>query len=231
VDEFGRPLYGDVFGTAEPSGASETLAEGLRREPWGAMEEEEEEDDDDDDDDDDDGVALEDGSVTDDDINAGISSVTSTAASGLATPDALNLRKTIADGVGTPSAVSTGGLDTPESLGGNPQLYQVLEQTSSKVGGSAFGSSHGYVVPPPPSGGIGSQGGTNKEKRGRGVTGGGVDLALDPAELENLDEGALKARYDQLRKAESDANAPEDVSDIIAEQERKRKRKQDAGKR
>ena len=32
-------------------------------------------------------------------------------------------------------------------------------------------------------------------------------------------------RRRSLRKAESEANAPEDVSDIIAEQERKRKRK------
>ena len=192
----------------------------------------EEEEDDEDDEDDEDGVALDGESVTDDDINAGISSVTSTAASGLATPDAINLRKTIADGVGTPSAVSTGGLDTPESSAhATPQqLYQVLEQTSSKVGSSAFGSAHGYVVPPPPPGGIGTAGGSNKVRAGRGGGGAGVDLALDPAELENLDESALKARYDSLRKAESDLNAPEDVSDIIAEQERKRKRKLD-GKR
>ena len=45
-----------------------------------------------------------------------------------------------------------------------------------------------------------------------------------------LDEAALKAKYDELRKAEQDANAPEDVSDIIEEQERKRRKKLDAAK-
>ena len=37
--------------------------------------------------------------------------------------------------------------------------------------------------------------------------------------------GALKAKYDELRKAEQQASAPEDVSDIIEEQERKRRKK------
>ena len=54
-------------------------------------------------------------------------------------------------------------------------------------------------------------------------------MALDPNELDNLDAGALKAKY-ELRKAEQDANAPEDVSDIIEEQERKRRKKLDAAK-
>ena len=39
-----------------------------------------------------------------------------------------------------------------------------------------------------------------------------------------------QAKYDELRKAEQAANAPEDVSDIIEEQERKRRKKLDAAK-
>ena len=230
VDEFGRPLYGDVFGTAEKASV-ETLAPGVSREPWGAMEEEEEEEDDEDEDDED-GEGLDDGTMTDDDLAAGISSVSSTAPSGVATPDSLHLRKHFADGVGTPSNLSTTGLDTPGSVSGGaaPQLYQVLEQTSAKVGASAFGSSHGYVVPPassaaPPDRGGGAKGGSKG-----GAAAGGINLALDPAELEHLDEAALKARYDALRRAEREASAPEDVSDIIEEQERKRKRKLDSSR-
>ena len=223
VDEFGRPLYGDVFGTVE-SASAEKLADGLSREPWGQMEEEEDDDEDEDEDEDADGYGGEDGSALgDDELAAGISSVTSTAASGLATPDALNLRKTMADGMATPGASSSGGMATPD--GPAPQLFTVLEQTSAKVGGAAFGSSHGYVVPPPPPGGIGTAGGSNRVRGGLAGSSSGVELALDPSELENLDAAALKARYDSLRKAEGEANAPEDVSDIIAEQERKRKRK------
>jgi splicing factor 3B subunit 2 len=218
VDEFGRPLYGDVFGTAETA-ISETPADGLSRELWGQLEDDDE-DDDNDDDEDDDGEEINDGPMTDDDIAAGISSVSSTTPSGLATPDAINLRKTLANGVGAPSETAS-GLDTPDSVGGAPQLYQVLEQTSTKVGGSAFGSSHGYVLPSATAPSSGSKAGARAGIRDS------IDMALDPAELEQLDEAALKARYEQLRKAEREASAPEDVSDIIEQQERKRKRKLD----
>jgi len=62
----------------------------------------------------------------------------------------------------------------------------------------------------------------------RGLANEGVALALDPSELERLDEATLKARYEEQRRAELAASAPEDVSDIIEEQERKRRRRQEA---
>merc|ERR1740117_880241 len=145
--------------------------------------------------------------MTDSQVEAGISSVSS-APSGIATPDSVHLRKMQNDGLNTPSNQSTSGADTPEQQ----QLYQVIEQRDSKVGGSAFGSSHAYNVP------------SAKPAKP------GVDLALDPSELDKLDAGTLKAKYDELRKAEQAANAPEDVSDIIEEQERKRRKKLDASK-
>mmetsp|Transcript_29812 Transcript_29812/g.98153 ORF Transcript_29812/g.98153 Transcript_29812/m.98153 type:complete len:216 (+) Transcript_29812:1884-2531(+) len=55
----------------------------------------------------------------------------------------------------------------------------------------------------------------------------GVALALDPSELGSLDEAALKERYEAAKAAEKEATAPEDVSDIIEEHERKRARKQE----
>ena len=135
--------------------------------------------------------------------------------------------------VGTPSAHSTatGGKYTPDSAINQPALYQVLQQTDAKIGHAAFGSSHGYVVPPrivpPPSPPTNGAGGG---KRGVGSKGGdgGVAMALDPAELEYLDEAALKARYESLRAVEREENAPQDVCDIIEAQERKRKRKLEA---
>jgi len=209
VDEFGRPLYGDVFGTAAPE-VDDVLVAGLTKESWGQLEEDDEDDEDEDDEDDEDGTAVDDGgSMTEDDINAGISSISSVP-SGLATPDSLHLRKAGADGASTPS-----GLDTPESVSSGQQLFTVLEQRENKVGGSAFGSSHTYNVP-----------GSKGAAKGGGQA--GVAVTLDPAELEKLDEATLKARYEDQRKAERDANAPEDVSDIIEEQERKRRRKEGA---
>jgi len=209
VDEFGRPLYGDVFGTAGAE-AEDPFTVPVARDSWGIIDDtlfEEEEDEEDDDGAD--GTAADSHSVvTDDDINAGISSISSVP-SGLATPDSLHLRK-MGDGQTTP--LSTNGTDTPESAG---QLFQVLEQKDSKVGGGTFGSSHTYAVP--------KAGAPAKRAAG------GVEVSLDPAELEGLDEKTLKARYESHNAAAAKANAPEDVSDIIEEQERKRQRRKTRG--
>ena len=216
VDEFGRPLYGDVFGTAEPE-PEDAVEAPAPRELWGAMgdeDDEEEEDESEEEEDGDDQSAL-----GEDEISAGISSVSSVP-SGLATPDQINLRKETGGGLATP--LSSSGVDTPDSVahGAPPsqqQLYQVISQREAKVGGAAFGSAHTYNLP--------GQGSGGKPASGKP---GGVELALDPSELEKLDEGALKARYDAQRRADREATAPEDVSDILAEHERKRRRKDDA---
>jgi splicing factor 3B subunit 2 len=217
----------------------ERLETGVSHEPWGAMEEADEDEDDDAVGDDGEGGGQ-DGSVagTEDDIADGIASISSMAPSGMATPDAINLRKQTADGLGTPSAFSE-GLDTPGATGAGPapQLYQVLQQTESRIGSSAFGSTHGYIVPPPPPPGIGTgpaaanrPGGGGGAGRRVGKGSDGVELALDPSDLEKLDEGALRARYEQQRQAERKESAPEDMSDIIEEQERKRERKLESQK-
>jgi len=215
VDEFGRPLYGDVFGTAAPE-PEEQVQNNLSREMWGAMEEgDEDEDEDEDEEDDDDATQTDErSSVTDEELNAGISSVSSVP-SGLATPDSIHLRKG-ADGIVTP------GLDTPESssVGSSsqpPQLFQVLEQRDTRVGSAAFGSSHAYNVP--------ATRGAQKT-----TTQAGVAVTLDANELEKLDEATLKARYEAETRIANESNAREDVSDIIEEQERKRRRKEDGKK-
>ena len=54
---------------------------------------------------------------------------------------------------------------------------------------------------------------------------GGVQIALDPAELDRLDQDTLTKRYEaQVAATKSEK---EDFSDLIDEQERKRKRKAD----
>lgn len=212
VDEFGRPLYGDVFGTADPE-PEEADQTDLSTEAWGQMEAEisdEEEEEDEGEDGDDANASVAGGeSISDSDIAAGISSVGSVP-SGLATPDSLHLRKMTADGVMTPS-----GTETPDSVADTRQLYQVLEQREAKVGNAAFGSSHTYQVP---------------SSKAKALQGGGVAVTLNPDQLDRLDEATLKARYEEQRRAEQEANAPEDVSDIIEEQERKR-RKRDEGRK
>lgn len=88
----------------------------------------------------------------------------------------------IPDGQTTPSGQSTTtGIDTPDSIASAPppQLYQVLEQTATKVGSANFGSSHGYVLP---------------KAGGKRAGPDGVEVTLDPSEIERLDEAALKAK-------------------------------------
>mmetsp|Transcript_34106 Transcript_34106/g.109748 ORF Transcript_34106/g.109748 Transcript_34106/m.109748 type:complete len:630 (+) Transcript_34106:65-1954(+) len=231
VDEFGRPLYGDVFGTAGAEPA-EQLAPSLSRDNWGAVEEDAEGSDDEEEEDEEEGGGGGDGDTASelsaDEVAAGISSVASNSSlpSGLATPDSLHLRKQLGAqraGTATPSSV-TDGAQTPESVS-SAQLYQVLQQRDAKVGGAAFGSSHTYdlsgAAPPPSS----SSGGASGAPPRPGSS--GVALALDPSELGSLDEAALKERYEAAKAAEKEATAPEDVSDIIEEHERKRARKQE----
>lgn len=68
------------------------------------------------------------------------------------------------------------GVETPAEA---PALYKVLKTQKASVGGALYGSSHTYAMP-------GQEGG-----------GGDVQVALDPAELEGLDEEALARKYEE----------------------------------
>ena len=130
----------------------------IERTPWGDLEEESDESSEEEDDE-----AEE--QMDDDTSESGISSVTSIAsmsslASGLETPDAIDLRK-----------------DT----GPNKALYQVLEQKEVKVGGAMMGSSHGYVMD-------GAQAGNMAKGTGEALLKAGqteLNVALDPKDLES----------------------------------------------
>ena len=58
-----------------------------------------------------------------------------------------------------------------------------------------------------------------------------VDIALNPEELEGLDEAQLKAKYAEAAAAGKKVQAGEDYSDILEEGTAKRKAKQDAAER
>lgn len=50
-----------------------------------------------------------------------------------------------------------------------------------------------------------------------------VQVALDPNEMEGLDAATLSAKYQQAQQAKTSLNDKEDYSDIIEENEKKRK--------
>lgn len=146
VDEYGRPLYGDVFGLAEEdsgAGAAEVVVDKEVR--WGAIvapeyEEEEVEESEGEQDGDEDGMRGYDpsGAETPSTLD-GAHSVALSAISGLETPDTVDLRKRA--GMETPDSTYT-------SVPGR-ELYHVIQerQAGGAASGQMFGSERLYVLP------------------------------------------------------------------------------------
>jgi splicing factor 3B subunit 2 len=135
VDEYGRPLYGDVFGTAEEGanddlGVDKTTRWGELVDVEGAAEEEKEEDGDDD---------GEDGGDED-------------AAGGTDTPATVDGGASLYSGMETPDTVmdlrKRAGLETPDTTVSR-ELYQVISERATAQGsaGQLFGSDRTYVLP------------------------------------------------------------------------------------
>eukprot|EP01118_Nematostelium_gracile_P013765 TRINITY_DN5236_c0_g1_i1.p1 TRINITY_DN5236_c0_g1~~TRINITY_DN5236_c0_g1_i1.p1 ORF type:complete len:336 (-),score=140.35 TRINITY_DN5236_c0_g1_i1:2-1009(-) len=208
VDEFGRPLYGDVFGQAAPPPAP-SVAQPTEKNHWGEfleeIEEEEEE------------MQEDAGPMPDQDLPDQDGFVTPSGMdtpSGMATPASVDLRK------GAP----------PPPSGEPGQLYTVLRQEDRAVGAALMGSSHGYVIP---------------EKREMKDKANAVNiihsqaqekidisLGVDEVEnLENLTEEALAKKYEDevARKTNLKYQPQEDVSDIIAEHNKLKRKKEQKG--
>lgn len=200
VDEFNRPLYGDVFGSEAYAG--DENAEPIDRTLWGELisdeeepiEEEEEEEDEDSDEPVEPQADFKDGLAT----PSGIASV----ASGLETPQEIELRK------------ETRRFDEPK------QLYQVLPLKDTSVKGF-MGSQFGYEI-----GGVLGQEGEVKRRRKMD----GVEVALDPSEMSSItDKTYLASKYEGAVQERNADIAKEDLGDMVAkhviEQERRRQAK------
>ena len=112
----------------------------------------------------------------------------SSVGAGLETPDMIELRKRkeIED------AMETGGE--------TPALFTVLTEKRAAVGAAMMGSAHTYDI------GI-----ATPKKAGEGV-----EITLDPSELE-LEPAAMAAKYDDTMKEREAALNREDLSDMVAE--------------
>ncbi|XP_017024411.1 splicing factor 3B subunit 2 [Drosophila kikkawai] len=211
VDENGKPLYGDVFGTNILDLDNGIDEADIERNQWGELESESEESSEEEEED---GEDL--GDQQDE--------------TGLVTP---------VEGLVTPSGLTSvpAGMETPENIelrkkkieaemedNETPVLYQVLpEKRTDRIGASMMGSTHVYDV----SGG----GAANKQPPVRSTTDreGIVELALDPSELD-MDNDAMAQRYEQQMREQQNHLQKEDLSDMLAEhvarQKSKRKRQQ-----
>ncbi|KIO32760.1 hypothetical protein M407DRAFT_211412 [Tulasnella calospora MUT 4182] len=214
LDEYNRPLYGDVFGAlVKPN--DDQLGEPVDKELWGELEPEEEEEESEEESEEEDEEEATDSAPTDGlqtpsglETPSGMHSVVSTVPGGLETPDFLELRKTASRSEDT----------------GPRQLYHVVPEKQTSIRG-LVGSERGYDVSAVAGGAhvpvLGEERGTKRKTNG-------VDISLDASELEGLSDAELRARYDAVSRGS--AGVPggasrEDFSDMIAKEMRERDRK------
>ncbi|CAG9857401.1 unnamed protein product [Phyllotreta striolata] len=219
VDESGKPLYGDVFGTNASNIDDIGEDPNIDRSLWGALESESEEESEEEEEEEE----KETQTVTDE--------------TGLITP---------AEGLVTPSGISSipAGMETPETIelrkkkienemegAETPVLYHIIpEKRNDRIGNAMMASSHTYdmsSVSNAGGGGVAAPAAAAAAKRADRE--GMVELALDPSELD-MDSDAMAVRYEQQMRENQSQLQKEDLSDMLAEhvakQKSKRKRQQ-----
>ncbi|EGC32867.1 hypothetical protein DICPUDRAFT_155147 [Dictyostelium purpureum] len=208
LNEFGKPLY-----ESKDSSHSEIP---ITREYWGELlpepedTYEEEQQEEDEQQGDEQGTQEEEQYTQDyEDSNSGISSVPN----GLETPDVVNIKKS--------------RYEQPAS--GQPkELYQVIEQQNRSMGGGLMESSHRYAIPSVIKTGA-SGSGSNRVDIIKSQRSAPVEVTFNPSEIENgneIDEELLKKKYEQATQSQNKNRPKEDISDIIEEQNKKRKNQQ-----
>ncbi|KAF7370735.1 PSP domain-containing protein [Mycena sanguinolenta] len=214
LDEYNRPLYGDVFGVLPKAGDGAEMGEPVDKNLWGELEPEEEEESDESSaegsDSEDEAPAPADGLQTPSGLEtpSGMASVVSTVAAGLETPDFLELRK---------------GRAASEVDSGPRSLYQVVPERQTAVRG-LMGSERGYDVSAVASHAnlpvLGDERSTKRNKNG-------VDVSIDAAELEGISEEELRRRYDAHSRGSAGVpGSREDFSDFVAKEVAARSKKQ-----
>ena len=158
VDEYGNPIYGDVFGVRASADDGSTPYDVVleRRKRWGALEELSESESEDEEEEEEEESDAGEEELGEEEMAAGIA----TGATGVETPEApMDLRKRSA------------APDAP------PQLYRVLDAREANVAdGNIMGSSHVYVVP-----GAGGDvaGAVPGETRAKRTAAGATEIALN----------------------------------------------------
>jgi splicing factor 3B subunit 2 len=160
---------------------------------------------------------------------SGMTSVVSTVAGGLETPDFLELRKH--------SARST--MEAVES--GPRSLYQVVPEKQTSVRG-LMGSDRGYdvsAVSGAPIPVLGDERGTKVFSVSCALCldltafalaqrkANGVDVSIDASELEGLSEEELRRKYDTHSRGSAGVAHKEDFSDMVAKEMAKKRQKMD----
>eukprot|EP00736_Rhodelphis_marinus_P002739 Rmarinus@m.9790 len=219
ADEFGRPLYGDVYN--QNNNNQDDMIPGApapgEKQLWGELEESDVESSEESGSEADEGEAPAAEKPSEAEEQAGTQSVPL----GFETPDMLELRK-------------KSGVETPSEAPTPKPLFEVLDQEQIGAGKGMMGGTHKYVLPTA-GGGLGAE--TPVEKAKPKSVGAEllkktqdqnrVEVALNPEELENLTENVIKEKFQEKQDELSSRERVDDYSDVLAEESRKRKRKQE----
>ncbi|KAG8437823.1 hypothetical protein GDO86_008505 [Hymenochirus boettgeri] len=204
VDEMGKPLYGDVFGTNASDFQSKNEEEDIDRTPWGELELS-----------DDESSSEEEDEESDEDKPDETGFITP-ADSGLITPGGFS---SVPAGMETPELIELRKKKIEEAMDGTetPQLFTVLpEKRTATVGGALMGSTHIYDI------------NTAMSRRGTATETQGVEIALAPEELE-MDPSAMTQKYEERVREAQEQVQKEDFSDMVAEHAAKQKQKKRKG--
>uniref|UniRef100_A0A9J7Y9G6 Splicing factor 3b, subunit 2 n=1 Tax=Cyprinus carpio carpio TaxID=630221 RepID=A0A9J7Y9G6_CYPCA len=199
VDETGRPLYGDVFGTNAIDFHAKAEEEETDRTPWGELEASDEE-----------SSEEEEEEEESDEEKPDETGFFTPADSGMITPGGFS---SVPAGMETPELIELRKKKIEEAMDGNetPQLFTVLpERRTGPVGAAMMASTHIYDMS------------TVRLFSGLGGDSQGVEVALAPEELE-LDPMAMTQKYEEhVREQQVEK---EDFSDMVAEHAAKQKQK------
>uniref|UniRef100_A0A3Q0QR35 Splicing factor 3b, subunit 2 n=1 Tax=Amphilophus citrinellus TaxID=61819 RepID=A0A3Q0QR35_AMPCI len=202
VDEMGKPLYGDVFGTNSADFQAKAEEEEVDRTPWGELEPSDEE------------SSEEEEEEESDEEKPDETGFFTPADSGLITPGGFS---SVPAGMETPELIELRKKKIEEAMDGNetPQLYTVLpERRTGPVGAAMMASTHIYEM----------SGAMAARKAGGGQESQGVEVALAPEELE-LDPMAMTQKYEEHVREQQAQVEKEDFSDMVAEHAAKQKQK------
>ncbi|XP_005752044.1 splicing factor 3B subunit 2 [Pundamilia nyererei] len=202
VDEMGKPLYGDVFGTNSADFQAKAEEEEVDHTTWGELEPSDEE------------SSEEEEEEESDEEKPDETGFFTPADSGLITPGGFS---SVPAGMETPELIELRKKKIEEAMDGNetPQLFTVLpERRTGPVGAAMMASTHIYEM----SAAMASR------KAGGGQESQGVEVALAPEELE-LDPMAMTQKYEEHVREQQAQVEKEDFSDMVAEHAAKQKQK------
>ncbi|XP_054130235.1 splicing factor 3B subunit 2 [Melozone crissalis] len=201
VDETGKPLYGDVFGTNTTKFLMKDEEE-IDRTPWGELEPSDEESEEEEKEEEEES----------NEENPNQTGFITPAESGLITPGGFS---SVPAGMETPEVIELRKKKIEEAMDGSetPQLFTVVpEKSTATMGRAMMGSTHIYDM----SAVVGRKGPVTEAQ--------GVEVALAPEELE-LDPTAMTQKYEEHVRGQQAQVEKEDFSDMVAEHTAKQKKR------